>query len=79
MDLNIFTYFKDTKNKEDPILLLMRVKPSASFTDDLNNTGFHQYWIQTPMYSTAKDFIQQKVNQTVKIHITARKDQCKNN
>jgi len=40
------------------------VRHSAPLTDDLNNTGFHQYWIQTSMYSTAKDFIQQKVNQT---------------
>jgi hypothetical protein len=49
-------------------LLLKRVKSSASFTDYLNNTGFHQYWIQTPMYSTSKDFIQKKVNETGRVH-----------
>jgi hypothetical protein len=38
------------------------VEFSTSFAYDLNNTGLHQYWIQTPVDSTAKDFIQQKVN-----------------
>jgi hypothetical protein len=42
----------------DPVLSLMTVEFSTSLANDLNNTGFHQYRIQTPTYSTAKDFIQ---------------------
>lgn len=36
---------------------------STSLTYLLDDTAFHKHWIQTPMYSTAKDFIQEKVNQ----------------
>lgn len=43
---------------------------STSPTYLSNDTVFHKYWIQTPMCSTAKDFIQQEVNQTRTYHVT---------
>ena len=43
---------------------------STSLTYLLNDTAFHKHWIQTLMYSIARDFTQEKVNHTRTHNIT---------